>query len=200
MTKIKLANGVILDATNVELKNGVLELTVSSDKTVEELAILFRNKTNTALITLMTENRKETGYKRGFTSFAGINYHDDGTKTIQMFQPKDVTEARLSDVHGQVIAANAQAAQAVSTANSANNQSSVAVNTANAAQESAANLETSILDTQLAVAELAEMMLASTVPEEEVVVPEEPVEETETEVEEPVVEPENPETEEPAAE
>lgn len=187
MTKIRLANGTILDAKNVELKNGVLSLTVSSEKTVEELAQLFRNKTNTALITLMTESKKETGYKRGFTSFAGINYHDDGTKTIQMFQPKDITEARLADTEGKIIQANNTAAQAVSTASNA-------TNVAAAAQESATVLETSILDTQLAVAELAEMFLASTMPEEE------SVEGTETEVEEPVVEPENPETEEPAAE
>ena len=45
----------------------------------------------------MTEGGVETGYKAGFTSFAGINYVD-GAKTVELFQPKDVTEARLSNV------------------------------------------------------------------------------------------------------
>lgn len=163
MTKIRLANGIILDATNVELKNGVLSLKLNSDKTVEELAILFRNKTNTALITLMTENRTETGYKRGFTSFAGINYNADGTKTIELFQPKDVMEARLADTEGKIVQVNNAVAKA-------NSQSSNAM-------AAATNLEMSILDTQIALAELAEMMLMT----EESEVEEEIVVETESE-------------------
>jgi hypothetical protein len=96
MTKIKLANGTIINADAIDLTNGILRIT-TSEHTVEELAASFSNKENTSLITLMTENGTETGYKTGFTSFAGINYLD-GTKTVELFQPKDVTEARLSNV------------------------------------------------------------------------------------------------------
>lgn len=97
MTKIKLTNGTIINADSIELKNGILSIT-TKEHTVEELATLFSNKENTSLITLMTENGTETGYKTGFTSFAGINYGADGVKTVELFQPKDVTEARLSNV------------------------------------------------------------------------------------------------------
>lgn len=97
MTIIKLTNGVTVNADSVELINGVLKIT-TSESTVEELATLFSDKNNTNLITLMTEGGLETGYKTGFTSFAGINYDANGTKTIELFQPKDVTEARLSNV------------------------------------------------------------------------------------------------------
>ena len=96
MTKIKLTNGTVINADSVELNNGILRIT-TKEHTVEELATLFSNKENTSLITLMTENGTETGYKAGFTSFAGINYVD-GAKTVELFQPKDVTEARLSNV------------------------------------------------------------------------------------------------------
>ncbi len=96
MTKIKLTNGTVINADSVELKNGILMIT-TKELTVEELATLFSNKENTSLITLMTENGTESGYKTGFTSFAGINYLD-GVKTVELFQPKDVTEARLSNV------------------------------------------------------------------------------------------------------
>lgn len=97
MTKIKLTNGTVINADSVELNNGILRIT-TKEHTVEELATLFSNKENTSLITLMTENGTETGYKAGFTSFAGINYGADGVKTVELFQPKDVTEARLSNV------------------------------------------------------------------------------------------------------
>ena len=97
MTKIKLTNGIIINADSIDLTNGVLRIT-TSDFTVEELATLFSDKNNTNHITLMTESGLETGYKTGFTSFAGINYDADGTKTVELFQPKDVTEARLSNV------------------------------------------------------------------------------------------------------
>lgn len=96
MTKIKLVNGTVINADSVELTNGILRIT-TTELTVEELATLFSDKENTSLITLMTENGTETGYKAGFTSFAGINYVD-GAKTVELFQPKDVTEARLSNV------------------------------------------------------------------------------------------------------
>jgi hypothetical protein len=97
MTKIKLTNGTIINADSIDLSNGVLRIT-TSEHTVEELATLFSDKNNTNHIILMTEGGLETGYKTGFTSFAGINYDADGTKTVELFQPKDVTEARLSNV------------------------------------------------------------------------------------------------------
>ena len=96
MTKIKLTNGTVINADSVDLTNGILRIT-TKELTVEELANLFSDKSNTSLITLMTEGGVETGYKAGFTSFAGINYVD-GTKTVELFQPKDVTEARLANV------------------------------------------------------------------------------------------------------
>lgn len=97
MTKIKLTNNIIINADNVDLTNGILRIT-TKESTVEELATIFSDKSNTNHIILMTESGLETGYKTGFTSFAGINYDANGTKTIELFQPKDVTEARLSNV------------------------------------------------------------------------------------------------------
>lgn len=97
MTKIKLTNGEIINAESVELTNGILKIT-TKELTVEELATLFSNKENASLITLMTVGGVESGFKSGFTSFAGINYGTDGSKTIELFQPKDVTESRLSNV------------------------------------------------------------------------------------------------------
>ena len=99
MTKIKLTDGTIINALTVEVVNGTLKIT-TSEHTVEELAEIFSNKNNTSYITLMTESEKESGYKTGFTSFAGINYDSDGNKTVELFQPKDVTESRLSNVEG----------------------------------------------------------------------------------------------------
>jgi hypothetical protein len=96
MTKIKLVNGEILKVNTIELINGILNISIE-ENTVEELAELFSNKQNISKIIFMTENEEETGYKEGFTSFAGINYID-GIKTIQLFQPKDVTETRLLNV------------------------------------------------------------------------------------------------------
>lgn len=97
MTKIRLTNGTVINADSVDLTNGILRIT-TAELTVEELATLFSDKNNTNHITLMTESGLETGYKTGFTSFAGINYDANGTKTVELFQPKDVTEARLSNV------------------------------------------------------------------------------------------------------
>ena len=99
MTKIKLADGTIINADSIELVNGALKIT-TSEKTVEELAEIFSDKTKTSLITLMTPSEKETGYKKGFTSFSGINYDADGVKTVELFQPVDVTEARISGAEG----------------------------------------------------------------------------------------------------
>lgn len=99
MTKIKLVDGTIINASNVEVINGTLKIT-TNEYSVEELAEIFKDKNKTNLITLMTESEKESGYKTGFTSFAGINYDSDGNKTVELFQPKDVTESRLSYVEG----------------------------------------------------------------------------------------------------
>ena len=99
MTKIKLTDGTIISASTVEVVNGVLKIT-TNEYSVEELAEIFKDKNKTNLITLMTESEKESGYKTGFTSFAGINYDADGNKTVELFQPKDVTESRLSNVEG----------------------------------------------------------------------------------------------------
>ena len=129
MTKIKLVDGTIINAESVELDNGILKI-ATKESTVEKLAELFSNKDNTSLITLMTESEKETGFKTGFTSFAGINYSEDGTKTIELFQPVDVTEARIANAEG-------------------------AANQASAATET---LASEITDTQLAVAELADIV------------------------------------------
>lgn len=97
MTKIKLTNGAVINADSVDLTNGILRIT-TKESTVEELATIFSDKSNTSLITLMTEGGDKIGFKSGFTSFAGINYDADGSKTVELFQPKDVTEARLSNV------------------------------------------------------------------------------------------------------
>lgn len=111
MTKIKLSDGTIINASNVEMVNGVLKIT-TTDLTVEELAALFSDKSKTSHITLLTESDVESGFKAGFTSFAGINYGTDGAKTVELFQPKDVTEARISNAEGAANAANANAENA----------------------------------------------------------------------------------------
>ena len=99
MTIIKLTNGTTINASDVEVVNGTLKIT-TNEYSVEELAEIFKDKNKTNLITLMTESEKVSGYKTGFTSFAGINYDVDGNKTVELFQPKDVTESRLSNVEG----------------------------------------------------------------------------------------------------
>ena len=105
MTKIKLVNGTIVNAETVEVVNGVLKIS-TIEATVEELAELFGNKDNTSHIILMTESGKESGFKDGFTSFAGISYDADGLKTIELFQPRDVTEVRISNIEGKVVETN----------------------------------------------------------------------------------------------
>lgn len=128
MTKIKLTNGTIINASTVEVVNGTLKIT-TTENTVEGLAGLFSDSANTNYIALLTEGGKECGYKTGFTSFAGINYDAEGNKTVELFQPKDVTEARI---------ANAEAA-------------------ANMVNEKVSSIETDITDVQLALVELYEM-------------------------------------------
>lgn len=117
MTKIVLSNGAIINASDVKVENGTLKIT-TEDYTVEELAEMFSNKENTSFITLMTEANVECGYKTGFTSFAGINYSTDGVKTIELFQPVDVTEKRVSEAEGKAI-------QATNTANAASEKTTV---------------------------------------------------------------------------
>lgn len=116
MTKIKLADGTIINATSVELERGVLKIT-TEERTVEELAALFSDKSNTSLITLLTESEVESGYKTGFTSFSGITYGTDGKKTVEMFQPVDATEERISNAEGAINQANAEIAGVEETVN-----------------------------------------------------------------------------------
>lgn len=95
MGKIKLVDGTELNVTNVELVRGALKIS-TAELTVEELATMFSDKSNTNRIALLTDSGAECGYKTGFTSFAGINYDTEGVKTVELFQPVDITEARLS--------------------------------------------------------------------------------------------------------
>ena len=99
MTKIKLVDGTIIDAVEVVLESGILKIS-TLEKTVEELAEIFSDKEKTNLIIFMTESEKQTGFKKGFTSFAGIKYDSEGLKTIVMFQPIDATEERISNAEG----------------------------------------------------------------------------------------------------
>lgn len=94
MTKIKLADGTIINADSVELVDNVLCIS-TKELTVEELAALFSNPVNTEYITLMTESEVETGYKYGFIKFIGIDYDADGLKTIQLMQADNI-ESRLA--------------------------------------------------------------------------------------------------------
>lgn len=118
MTKVKLADGTIINAEDVVLENGILKIS-TTELTVEELAELFSDKSNTSNIVIMTETGKESGYKKGFTSFAGIMYGADGTKTVEMFQPVDVNEARISNAEGAANAASEVAKSANSNATNA---------------------------------------------------------------------------------
>ena len=143
MTKIKLVDGTIINASSVEVVKGILKIT-TTDCTVEELAELFSDKEKTNLITLMTESEVETGFKTGFTSFAGITYDIDGVKTIELFQPVDVTEARIARIEGVANMASIEA-------------NLVSVEARNLVTE-ARNLASEMTDTQLAIAELAELI------------------------------------------
>lgn len=101
MTKIKLVDGTIISASNVEVVSGVLKIT-TTEYTVEKLAKMFSNKENVSRIVLLTESEKEVGFQDGFTSFAGITYDAEGNKTVELFQPKDVTEARISNSEAKI--------------------------------------------------------------------------------------------------
>lgn len=106
MDKIKLVNGTVISASNIDLVDGILKISTDSELTVEELVNIFSNKDNTNLITIMTEGGKEAGIKTGFTSFAGITYDADGVKTIELFQPIDDMEARVANAEGVANIAN----------------------------------------------------------------------------------------------
>lgn len=108
MTKIKLVNGTIINAEDVSVVSGVLKIS-TKERTVEELAELFSNKENTSHIVLMTPSEIECGFKAGFTSFAGINYNTDGVKTVELFQPVDEMEARLSNAEALAVSASEKA-------------------------------------------------------------------------------------------
>lgn len=164
MTKIKLVDGAIINAETVEIVNGVLEIS-TKDHTAEELAEIFSEKGKTNLITLMTESEIESGYQKGFTSFAGIRYGADGMKTVQLFQPADVTEARISNAEGTANAANFMAESANEVAKEASQKAEEANTTAEFANKVASDvnvnnseLAAEVTDTQLAVAELAELL------------------------------------------
>ena len=116
MTSVKLVDGTIIQASNVELVNGVLKITTITDMTVEKLAELFSNKSNTALIILLTDSGVESGYKSGFTSFAGINYDSEGNKTIELYNPVDATESRISNAEAAANKATNEAKEAESDA------------------------------------------------------------------------------------
>ena len=104
MAKIKLVDGTELNITNIELERGILKIS-TNELSVEELATLFSDKSNTNLITMLTDGGVETGYKTGFTSLAGITYID-GEKTVELFQPVDTTEARIANAEAIANLAN----------------------------------------------------------------------------------------------
>lgn len=142
MTKIKLVNGTIVNAESVEVVNGTLKIS-TTDLTVEELAAIFSDKSNTNHIELLTEGGTVSGYKTGFTSFAGITYNADGLKTVELFQPVDISEKRISDAEGSANAALSIANTAKANANSANANASNAENIASAMSEKVDAVETS---------------------------------------------------------
>lgn len=100
MMKILLANEKIINISNAEQENGVLSLT-TSENTVEELAELFENNENTNHIVLLTEANVEARFWNGFTSFIGIKYQTDGSKTIELMQPISETEKKVADLEGK---------------------------------------------------------------------------------------------------
>lgn len=150
MTKIKLIDGTIINASNVEVVNGTLKIT-TTEYTVEELAEMFSDKNNTNYITLMTEGEKECGYKTGFTSFAGIDYDAEGNKTVELFQPKDIAEATIAN-------AMATANIAQESVLNATEKLTELEATTSMTNEKVASSETDITDIQLALVEIYEMI------------------------------------------
>ena len=99
MIRVRVADGTVINAERVELVNGALNI-VTKDHTVEELAGVFGNSENTGLITFLTESGAESGFKTGFTSFSGITYDAEGCKTVELFQPVDLTERKVATAMG----------------------------------------------------------------------------------------------------
>lgn len=149
MEKIKFSDGTLINITAIEQVNGVLKIT-TPDHTVEELAEIFKDKSKTSLITILTESEQESGFKTGFTSFAGIMYGAEGEKTVELFQPADVTEARVSNAEGVAHVANNTATEAVNAAaaaeQTANTANEVALSATDAAEVLAATLDSILTD------------------------------------------------------
>lgn len=145
MRKIKLVDGTIIEITEKSLINGILKIS-TKEKTVEELAELFSNKENTSYIAILSRNDVEIGFNKGFTSFAGITYDTDGVKTVELFQPKDVTEARISNLEGV-------------TNETKNTVASVETSMSNFKAEQKQEMENALTDMELAITEMYEMVL-----------------------------------------
>ena len=145
MRKIKLLDGTIIEITEKSLINGTLKIS-TKEKTVEELAELFSNKENTSYISILSRNDVEIGFNKGFTSFAGITYDTEGVKTVELFQPKDVTEARISNLEGV-------------TNETKNTVASVETSMSNFKAEQKQEMENALTDVELAMAEIYEMVL-----------------------------------------
>ena len=145
MRKIKLLDGTIIEITEKSLINGILKIS-TKEKTVEELAELFSNKENTSYIAILSRNDVEIGFNKGFTSFAGITYDTDGIKTVELFQPKDVTEARISNLEGV-------------TNETKNTVASVETSMADFKVEQKQEIENALTDMELAITEMYEMVL-----------------------------------------
>lgn len=118
MTIIKLTDGTTINATDVELSYGILKIT-TEDHTVEELAAIFSDKQKTSHIVMLTAAGVESGFRDGFTSFAGIQYTADGIKTVALFQPIDDLERRVATAEGVAVGAATTAEGAVAVANTA---------------------------------------------------------------------------------
>ena len=145
MRKIKLVDGTIIEITEKSLINGILKIS-TKEKTAEELAELFSNKENTSYIAILSRNDVEIGFNKGFTSFAGITYDTAGVKTVELFQPKDVTEARISNLEG-------------ATNETKNTVASVETSMSNFKAEQKQEMENALTDMELAMAEIYEMVL-----------------------------------------
>lgn len=111
MAKIKLGNDVIINALVAEVTSKGMLVIETTDLTTEELAALFSDKENTSCITVMTEEEVVLETKVGYTSYSGIIYGADGTKTVKLFQPADATEARISNAEGTANAALTSASE-----------------------------------------------------------------------------------------
>ena len=145
MRKIKLVDGTIIEITEKSLINGILKIS-TKEKTVKELAELFSNKENTNYIAILSRNDVEIGFNKGFTSFAGITYDTEGVKTVELFQPKDVTEARIANLEGV-------------TNETKNTVASVETSMADFKTEQKQEMENALTDVELAMAEIYEMVL-----------------------------------------